>query len=95
MSNRNEILAEILGDTAVKKSEYPTICWTQVDGNAFSIMGQASKAWRSKDKAVANRIGSVLMSKADSYDVLLGVCIELCPMASSDDEDEDEYDELA
>ena len=57
--------------------------------------GQASKAWRSKDKAVANRIGSVLMSKADSYDVLLGVCIELCPMASSDDEDEDEYEELA
>ena len=93
MSNRNEIIAEILGETSVKRSNYPTICWTQVDGNAFSIIGQAQKAWRAKDKEVSARIGKVLMSKAESYDVLLGVCIELCPMASGDD-DEDE-DELA
>jgi hypothetical protein len=89
MSNRNELVSEILGNTEVKKSNYPTVCWTQVDGNAFGIIGQAQKAWRAKDKEVSARIGKVLMSKAESYDVLLGVCIELCPMAS-DDEDEDD-----
>lgn len=90
--NNTEIISQILGNTSVSRSDFPRVKWTSVDGNAFSIMGAASKAWRSKDREVANRIGSVLMSNADSYDVLLGVCIELCPMDSGrDDEEDDEF----
>lgn len=89
MSKQNKIILEILGNTNVGPEDYPTVCWTSVDGNAFSIIGKASKAWRSKDKEVANRIGSVLMENADSYDTLLGVCLAICPMESSADEDEE------
>ena len=96
-----EIINQILGDTNINRSNFPKVKWTGVDGNAFSVIGTASKAWRSKDRAVADRIGSVLMANADSYDTLLGVCLELCPMDSSwdkyemdedysSDEDEDE-----
>lgn len=89
--NRKEIITAILADTAVQPSDFPKVCWTQVDGNAFSIMGQASKAWRSKDRAVANRIGEVLMANADSYDVLLSVCLELCPMDGGDEDEDDTW----
>ena len=96
-----EIINQILGDTNINRSNFPKVKWTGVDGNAFSVIGTASKAWRSKDRAVADRIGSVLMANADSYDTLLGVCLELCPMDCSwdkyemdedysSDEDEDE-----
>ena len=88
-----EIINQILGDTNINRSNFPKVKWTGVDGNAFSIIGTASKAWRSKDKAVANRIGSVLMSNADSYDTLLGVCLEICPMDSQSDEDEEEFED--
>lgn len=88
-----EIITEILGDTSISRSDYPRVKWTSVDGNAFSIIGTASKAWRSKDKAVANRIGSVLMANAESYDSLLGVCLEICPMDSQSDEDEEEFED--
>jgi hypothetical protein len=86
MSN-TDIVNEILGETSVSPSDYPKVEWTSVDGNAFSIIGTASKAWRSKDREVANRIGSVLMAKATSYDALLSACLQICPMGS-DDEDE-------
>lgn len=86
--NRQQIVSAILADTAIKPSEYPKVCWTEVDGNAFSIMGKASSVWRKKDRAVAERIGSVLMANADSYDILLSVCLELCPMDGGEDEDE-------
>lgn len=88
--NNTEIISQILGNTSVSRSDFPRVKWTSVDGNAFSVMGVASKAWRSKDRAVADRIGSVLMANADSYSVLLGVCLELCPMDSKADEDEDD-----
>jgi hypothetical protein len=90
MSNTNEIINQILGDTSIPSSDYPSVKWTSVDGNAFSIIATASKAWRSKDRGVSSRIGSVLMSNADSYDTLLGVCIQLCPMQRTRDEDEDD-----
>ena len=88
--NNTEIISEILGDTAVTRNDFPRVKWVGVDGNAFSIIGTASKAWRGKDKAVANRIGSVLMANAESYDSLLAVCLEICPQDSTSDEDEDE-----
>jgi hypothetical protein len=89
MSN-TEIINQILGDTSIPSSDYPRVKWTSVDGNAFSIIATASKAWRSKDRGVSSRIGSVLMSNADSYETLLGVCVQLCPMQRTRDEDEEE-----
>jgi hypothetical protein len=88
--NNTEIVSQILGNTNIARPDFPRVKWTSVDGNAFSIIGTASKAWRSKDREVANRIGSVLMSNADSYDTLLGVCLEICPMDSKADEDEED-----
>jgi hypothetical protein len=88
--NNTEIVKEILGNTEIARSDFPRVKWVGVDGNAFSIIGTASKAWRSKDKAVANRIGSVLMANAESYDGLLAVCLEICPQDSGSDEDDGE-----
>lgn len=83
--NTTELIKEILGETSISRSDYPKVEWTSVGGNAFSIIGTASKAWGSKDKEVSNRICSVLMSKATSYDALLATCIQICPMGDEDE----------
>lgn len=88
-----EIINQILGNTTINRSDFPRVKWTGVDGNAFSVIGTASKAWRAKDRAVSERIGSVLMANADSYTTLLGVCLEICPMDDTWDKYEVDEDE--
>lgn len=83
--NIQELISELEIPSTIKKKDYPKVVWTQVDGNAFSIMGTAKNAWRKVDAGVSSRIASVCMR--GDYATLLAVCVAICPMGSDDGED--------
>ena len=84
--NITELIKELQIPSTITRKDYPKVVWTDVDGNAFSVMGTASKAWKSVDRGVASRISSVCMQ--GDYDTLLAICTTICPMGNTDGDDE-------
>ena len=99
--NLNELINELNIPSNIKPSDYPKVNWLEVDGNAFSVMGRASKEWKKLDRGVASRIASVCMR--GDYDTLLAICTSICPqddsnydeqeawLAEQDEEEENKY----
>lgn len=81
-----EILAEIAIPAHIGRKDYPKVVWTEVDGNAFAIIGMVARKWQKVDEDVASRIRPALM-QSGSYEELLAVALTICPAPGVDDED--------
>lgn len=90
MSNNNiatMINALQIPDT-IDKSEYPRIPLIGADGNVFSLIGVAAKAWRPVDRGVSERIISVVNEHAEDYGQVLSLLVSISSSVDSEDEDE-------
>jgi len=97
MSNNENVATMIsalqIPDT-ITHSQYPRIPLIGSDGNVFSLIGVASKAWRPVDRGVSERLFSVINNHAEGYDEVLGLLLSISSSVDSvDSEDEDESDE--
>ena len=72
----------------IKHSQYPRIPLIGADGNVFSLIGVASKAWRPVDRGVSERIMSVVNEHAEDYGQVLSLLVSISSSVESEDEDE-------
>lgn len=73
-------------------TNYPTVDFSDVDGNIFCIIAVVSKAWRNVDRDVAGKISDVINENCESYDSALAVLTSICKVTFEDGESEEDYD---